>query len=328
MEIALIVVLVVFVIMIIRMVRTVPQDQRWVVERLGRFHDVWDPGIHLAWPFIDHVSKRVPTPEQIFDVPPSPGITKDNVQVMADSFLFFRILDPKMFAYGVSDVRSSLANLAVSSLRNIIGTMDLEECLSSRDKINSQMTLVMDKATDPWGIKVIRVEIKTFTPPRDIQESMERQMKAEREKRETVIRAEADKQAAITNAEKEQRVAILNAEAARDAAALKAEANKIAIVQSALAEKEAMLTRAEAAKQAEIKKAEAQAEAIRIVESAKAEGLRAINASAPTEAALRLKAYDAFAQAANGQATKIIVPSDMQGIVGMASAVKDVLGHK
>ena len=321
-------VLVICIILIVVMVKTVPADQRWVVERLGKFREVWEPGMHFAIPFVDRIARKVPTPEQIFDVPPSPGITKDNVQVMADSFLFFRIMDPRLFAYGVSDVRSSLANLSVSSLRNIIGTMDLEACLSSRDVINQQMTQVMDKATDPWGIKVIRVEIKTFTPPRDIQESMERQMKAEREKRETVIRAEADKQAAITSAEKEKAVAILNAQAAKESAALKAEANRIAIVQSAEAEKEAMLLRAEAAKEAEIKKAEAQAESIRIVESARAEGLRAINAAAPTEAALRLKAYDAFAQAANGQATKIIVPSDMQGIVGMASAVKDVLSHK
>ena len=326
--IVLIVLAIVVLISLVKAYNTVPADQKWVIERLGKFHEVWLPGMHFAIPFVDRVARKVPTPEQIFDVPPSPGITKDNVQVMADSFLFFRIQNPQMFAYGVSDIRSSLANLSVSSLRNIIGTLTLEECLSSRDKINQQMTVVMDEATDPWGIKVLRVEIKTFTPPRDIQESMERQMKADRERRETVIRADADKQAAITNAQKEKEVAILNAEAAKASAALKAEANRIAIVQSAQAEKEAMLLRAEAAKEAEIKKAEAQAEAIRIVEGAKAEGLRAINAAAPTEAALRLKAYDAFAQAANGQATKIIVPSDMQGIVGMASAVKDVLAHK
>ena len=321
----LITLIVVFIIIIIRAVRTVPQDQVWVIERLGQYSGNWDAGLHIAVPFLDRVARKVPKPEQIFDVPPSPAITKDNVQITSDSFLFFNIFNAQAFTYGVSDIRSSLSNLTTSSLRNIIGTLTLEECLSSREKISQQMTMILDEATDKWGIKVNRVEIKTFTAPRDIQESMERQKKAESEKREKVIKAQADKEASIMNAEKEKEVAILNAQAAKESAALKAEANRIAVVQAAEAEKEAMLLRAEAAKEAEIKKAEAQAESIRIVENAKAEGIRAINGSAPTEAALRLKAYDAFAQAANGQATKIIIPSDMQGIVGMASAVKDVL---
>lgn len=321
----LVILVVIAIIILIKAIVIVPADRRYVIENLGQYECIWEPGMHFCTPFFRKVVAKVPKPEQIFDVPPSPGITKDNVQIMADSFLFYNIFDPKLFKYGVSDMRGSLNNLTISTLRNIIGSLTLEECLTSRDKINSQMTLILDQATDPWGIKVKRVEIKTFTPPRDIQESMERQMKADRERREHLIRAEADKQASIMAAEKEKAVAIMNAQAAKESAALKAEANRIAIVQSAEAEKEAMLLRAEAAKQAEIKKAEAQAEAIRIVETAKAEGIRAVNAAAPTEAALRLKAYDAFSQAANGQATKIIIPSEMQSLVGMASAIKGVL---
>ena len=215
--------------------------------------------------------------------------------------------------------------MAISTLRSVIGKLDLEQCLQSRAEISTQMTRELDEATDKWGIKVTRVEIKTFQPPRNIQDAMERQMKAERERREQLTMAQAAKEAAILDAQKNKEVQILNAEAARSAAELNAEANRIAIVQKAEAEKEAMLLRAEAEKQVALRKAEAQAEAIRLTEIAKAEGIKAINAATPTDATLRVKAYDAFRDASHGEATKIIIPSDLQGIVGMASAVKSVL---
>ena len=313
------------VIILIKTVRIVPQAQVWVVEYLGSYDTTWDAGLHFKTPFFRSIRKKVPLCELSYDVPPQRVITKDNVQIEADSFMFFNVFNPQAFTYNVQDPSSAMNALCVSTLRDIIGKMDLQECLSSRDAINKQMTLALDEATDKWGIKVTRVEIKNFTPPRNIMESMERQMKADREKREQLIRAQGDKDSAILEAQKNKEVQRLNAEAARDAAELNAEAARIAMVKKAEAEKEAAILRADAAKEVKLKEAEATAEAIRIVESAKADGIRAVNASAPSEAVLRLKAYDAFSQAANGQATKIIVPSDLQGIVGMASAIKDCL---
>lgn len=302
----------------------VPQSHLYVVEKMGRFEQVWEAGMHFRAPF-ESVRNKVPKFEMNFDAPPQPVITKDNVTITADSFMFFTIFDANLYTYGVGDVRSSLNALCISTLRDIIGKMDLEQCLSSRDAISKQMTSALDQATDKWGIKVTRVEIKTFTPPRNIMEAMERQMKADREKREQIIRAEADKEAAILSAQKEKEVRMLSAQAARDAADLQAEATRIATVKKAEAEKEAAILRADAAKEVRIREAEAQAESIRIVQQATAEGIRAINASAPSEATLRLKAYEAFATAANGQSTKIIIPSDMQGLVGMATALKDTV---
>ncbi|MGN1072890.1 MAG: SPFH domain-containing protein [Bradymonadia bacterium] len=319
------IIIVFFVIVLIKSFRIVPQAQVWVVERLGSFHGCIGNGPHVMLPFLDRVRNKIALSELTYDVPPQPVFTKDTVSITADSFIFYTVFDPQKATYGVLDLGSAMNALAVSTLRNVIGKMDLELCLRSREEISNQMTKDLDVATDKWGIKVNRVEIKTFQPPRDIQASMERQMKADRERREQIIRAEAEKSAAILDAEKEKQVAILNAQAARESAELTAEANRIAIVQKAEAEKEATLLRAEAAKQTRIRQAEAEAEAIRIVELAKAEGLRAINAAAPSDAAMRLKAYDAFAKAADGQATKIIVPSDMQGIVGLASSIKAAL---
>ena len=300
----------------------VPQSHLFVIERMGRFETVWDAGMHFRAPF-ETVRNKVPKFEMNFDAPPQPVITKDNVSITADSFMFFTIFNANLYTYGVGDVRASLNALCVSTLRDIIGKMDLEQCLSSRDAISKQMTQSLDQATDKWGIKVTRVEIKTFTPPRNIMESMEKQMKAERDKREQLILAEAAKQTAILDAEKNKKVACLNAEAARDAAELNAEATRIALVKKAEAEKEAALLRAEAAKAVKLKNAEAEAEAIQIVDHARAEGIKAVNASNPSDQVLRLKAFEAFAQAANGQATKIIVPSDMQGVIGLASALKE-----
>ena len=328
MDFTIVLVVIVAIVVLIALAKTihvVPQGEVYVIERLGQFDCVWAPGFHIKTPFIQSIKKKVPTCEITYDVPASQGITKDNVTILADSFMFFTIQDARMYTYGVSNVSSALNALTQSTLRSIIGGLDLDECLSSREHISQQMTRSLDEATDKWGIKVTRVEIKTFTPPRDIQEAMERQMKADRERREQLIRAEADKKASILAAEKDKAVAILNAEAAKEAAELNAEAARIATIKKAEVDKEAALLRAEAAKAVKIKDAEAQAESIRIIQNATAEGLRALNAVNPSEAVLRLKAYDAFAQAANGQATKIIVPSDLQGLVGAASAIKGVL---
>ena len=319
------IVLFIIVIIIIKMVCIVPQATQWVVERLGKFDTVWSAGMHIRTPFIQSVRRKVSLQELSYDVPPQNVITKDNVTISADAYMLFSIFDVEKYTYKIHDPASAMNALCVSALRDIIGKLDLEQCLTSRDSINKTMTQTLDEATDKWGIKVTRVEIKTFTPPRNIMEAMERQMKAEREKREQISRAEADKASAILDAEKNKSVQILNAEAARDAAELNAEAARIAMVKKAEAEKEAALLRAEAAKAVKLKDAEAQAEAINLVEKAKADAIRQINAAAPADATLRLKAYEAFENAANGQATKIIVPSDIQGLVGVASAVKAAL---
>ena len=313
------------IITIAKMICIVPQATQWVIERLGRFDTVWSAGMHIRTPFLQSVRKKVSLQELSYDVPPQNVITKDNVTISADAYMLFSVFDVEKFTYKIMDPASAMNALCVSALRDIIGKMDLEECLTSRAVINKQMTQTLDEATDKWGIKVTRVEIKTFTPPRNIMDAMERQMKADREKREQIIRAEADKAAAILDAEKNKSVQVLNAEAARDAAELNAQANRIAVVKKAEAEKEAALLRAEAAKAVKIKEAEAQAEFIRLLDQAKADGIRAINESSPSDAAIRIKAYEAFESASNGQATKIIIPSDLQGIVGMASAVKSCL---
>lgn len=316
----------IFALIIIKGITIVPEAYQYVVERLGSFESCLSPGLHFCMPFLKSVRKKVPMCEMTYDVPPQQVITKDNVQIRADSFVFFNVFDAQKFTYGVQNPAQALSTLSQSTLRDFIGKMTLDECLSSRDTISKQMTRELDIATDKWGIKVTRVEIKTFEPPRNIMESMEKQMKAERDKREQLILAEAAKQTAILDAEKNKKVACLNAEAARDAAELNAEATRISLVKKAEAEKEAALLRAEAAKAVKLKNAEAEAEAIRIVDQARADGIKAVNASNPTEQVLRLKAFDAFAEAANGQATKIIVPSDMQGVIGLASALKESIG--
>lgn len=317
--------LIIIVVLLLKTIRIVPQAEVWVVERLGVFSKKIEGGVHFMIPILERVRAKYVTSEMSYDVPPMNVITKDTVSICADSFVFFKIFDPELATYGCANLKEGLSTLAIATLRNVIGKLDLEECLRSREKISEQMTRDLDIATDKWGIKVTRVEIKTFQPPRNIQDAMERQMKADRERREQVILAEAAKQAAILDAEKEKEVQILKAQAARDAAELNAEANRIALVQKAEAEKEAMLLRASAEKEAAVLKAQATAESIRLTEIAKAEGLKALNAAAPTEATLRVKAYDAFREAAHGEATKIIVPSDLQGLVGVASAVKSAL---
>lgn len=323
-----IIALVVIAFLLLKTVRIVPQEERWVIERLGSFHRILGSGMKLCIPVLDRVKVKTKTSELLLDVPPQDVFTKDTVSMKADSVVYYNIMNPRDYAYGAADVVNSMRNLTFATLRNIIGTMDLEACLRSRDEISKRMLSDLDKATDKWGIKVTRVEIVTFQPPRNITEAMERQMKADRESREMIIRAEGEKKATILNAEKDKEVTILKAQAARDAAAVNAEAARIAIVQKAEAEKEALLLKAEAEKEAEIKKAEAEAEAIRIKQQATADGLKAINAANPSDGALRLKAYEAFMTASNGQATKIIVPADMQGIVGMASSIKDVLSSR
>lgn len=318
-----IVVFIAIVLFFIKGLVIVPEAYQYVIERLGSYDTSLKPGLHFCLPFFKSIRKKVPMCEMTYDVPPQQVITKDNVQIRADSFVFFNVFDAQKFTYGVQNPSQALSTLSQSTLRNFIGQMTLDECLSSRDIISKQMTKELDLATDKWGIKVTRVEIKTFEPPRNIMESMEKQMKAERDKREQLILAEAAKQTAILDAEKNKKVACLNAEAARDAAELNAEATRIALVKKAEAEKEAALLRAEAAKAVKLKNAEAEAEAIQIVDHARAEGIKAVNASNPSDQVLRLKAFEAFAQAANGQATKIIVPSDMQGVIGLASALKE-----
>ncbi len=320
-----VVLLVVVMIILAKSICIVPQSQVYIIERLGQFAGELHSGMHFLVPFLNRIRSKMSLAELAYDVPPMDVITKDTVSIRADSFVFYTIFDAKLATYGCRNLREGLSTLAISTLRSVIGKLDLEQCLQSRAEISTQMTRELDEATDKWGIKVTRVEIKTFQPPRNIQDAMERQMKAERERREQLTMAQAAKEAAILDAQKNKEVQILNAEAARSAAELNAEANRIAIVQKAEAEKEAMLLRAEAEKQVALRKAEAQAEAIRLTEIAKAEGIKAINAATPTDATLRVKAYDAFRDASHGEATKIIIPSDLQGIVGMASAVKSVL---
>ena len=272
-------------------IRIVPQAQALVVERLGAYQGTYSVGIHFLIPFFDRVAKKVNLKEQVEDFPPQPVITKDNVTMQIDTVLYFQITDPKLYAYGVERPMSAIENLSVTTMRNIIGDMDLEQTLTSRDTINSQMRALLDEATDPWGIKVNRVEVKNIQPPPDIQSAMEKQMKAEREKREAVLRAEGQRQSQILVAE---------------------------------GEKESMILRADAAKQAAIKKAEGEAEAILKVQQATAEAIKLLNEADPREAVLRIKALEAFQAAADGKATKIIIPSEIQGLAGLCASAKAV----
>ncbi len=279
-------------IIIVRNVRIVPQAQAFVIERLGAYSTTWHTGLHFKIPFIETVSKKVSLKEQVLDFPPQPVITKDNVTMQIDTVLYFEITDPKLYTYGVENPLSAIENLTATTLRNIIGDLELDQTLTSRDVINNEMRSIIDEATDPWGIKVNRIELKNIIPPREIQDSMEKQMKAERERRELILRAEGEKKSAVLVAE---------------------------------GEKESAILRADAAKQAKILQAEGEAAAILKVQTATAEGIRQINEAMPSEAVLRLKALEAFAAAANGQATKIIIPSEIQGIAGLAESVKDII---
>ena len=283
-------------------IRIVPQAQALVVERLGAYLETWSVGVHFKVPFIDRVAKRVILKEQVVDFAPQPVITKDNVTMKIDTVVFFQITDPKLFAYGVENPIMAIENLTATTLRNIIGDLELDQTLTSRETINTKMRAALDVATDPWGIKVNRVELKNIIPPAAIQDAMEKQMKAERERRESILRAEGEKKSTILVAEGKKESAILEAEA----------------------EKEAALLRAEAQKEKMIREAEGEAEAILKVQKAEADGLRFIKEAGADNAVLQLKSLEAFAKAADGKATKIIIPSEIQGIAGLVKGLTEV----
>ena len=304
MEYVIIILVLLLLVLFASCIKIVPQAQAFVLERLGGYQATWDVGIHMKLPIIDKVAKRVVLKEQVVDFAPQPVITKDNVTMRIDTVVFFQITDPKLFAYGVENPIMAIENLTATTLRNIIGDLELDETLTSREVINTKMRSALDVATDPWGIKVNRVELKNIIPPAAIQDAMEKQMKAERERREAILIAEGEKKSTILVAEGKKESAILEAEA----------------------EKAAAILRAEAKKEAMIREAEGQAEAIRAVQMANADGLKFLNEANPNAAVLQLKSLEAFTKAADGQATKIIIPSEIQGIAGLAKAVTEVAG--
>ena len=286
-------------IVIISNIYVVQQSRAYVVERLGGFHAVHGVGLHVKFPFIDRIARRVSLKEQVLDYPPQPVITKDNVTMQIDTVVYFQITDPKLYAYGVEQPMAAMETLTATTLRNIIGDLELDQTLTSRDVVNTKMRAILDEATDPWGIKVNRVELKNILPPQDIQNSMEKQMKAERDRRQAILQAEGQKKSAILIAEGEKESAILRASAEKEAAILKAEAER----------------------QAAILKAEGEAEAIRSVQQALADSLAMLNEKAPNDSVLKLKAIEAMQRVADGKATKIIIPSEMQGLVGLANGI-------
>jgi len=293
------IVVVLLLIIVIRNIVVVQQSRAYVIERLGAFQAVWGVGLHVKIPFIDRVAKKVSLKEQVLDYPPQPVITKDNVTMQIDTVVYFQITDPKLYAYGVEHPMMAMENLTATTLRNIIGDLELDQTLTSRDVINTKMRAILDDATDPWGIKVNRVELKNILPPQDIQSSMEKQMKAERDRRQAILQAEGQKKSAILIAEGERESAILRADAEKQAAILKAEAEK----------------------EAAILKADGEAQAIRTVQQALADSLGMLNEKAPTEQVIKLKSIQAMEKVADGKATKIIIPSEMQGLVGMAKGL-------
>ncbi len=298
--------LIIILVILASCIKIVPQAQAYVIERLGAYQGTWHVGVKFLVPFIDRVARKVTLKEQVVDFAPQPVITKDNVTMRIDTVIFFQITDPKLFAYGVENPLMAIENLTATTLRNVIGEMELDQTLTSREVINTKMRAALDVATDPWGIKVNRVELKNIIPPAEIQNAMEKQMKAERERREAVTRAEGEKKASILQAEGEKQAAILQAEA----------------------EKEAAILRAEAEKGKRILEAEGQAEAILKVQNAKAEGLRMLKEAGADEAVLRLKSLEAFEKAADGKATKIIIPSEIQGMAGLASSLQEIVTTK
>ena len=295
----LILIAIIVLLIIVRNIRIVQQSKVMIIERLGKFQTTWGTGIHFKIPFFERVAKTISLKEQVADFPPQPVITKDNVTMQIDTVIYFQITDPKLYTYGIEHPMVAIENLSATTLRNIIGDLELDQCLTSRDIINAKMRNILDEATDPWGIKVNRVELKNILPPKEIQSAMEKQMKAERERREAILRAEGEKRAAILEAE---------------------------------GEKESAILRADAKKQQQILEAEGQAEAILKVQTATAEGIRLINEAAPGDGVLKIKALEAFAAAANGRATKIIIPSEIQGVAGLAEgivqSVKDIPAEK
>lgn len=294
---------IVVVLILISCIKIVPQAHAAVIERLGTYHDTWKTGIHFKIPFLDRIAKKISLMEQVADFPPQPVITKDNVRMQIDTVVFFQITDCKLYAYGVQNPMAAIENLTATTLRNIIGELELDATLTSRDIINTKMRSILDEATDPWGIKVNRVELKNIVPPKEIQDAMEKQMKAERERRELILKAEGEKNSTILVAEGRKQSLILEAEAAKESAILNAEA-----------EKEAM-----------IRRAEGEAEAILQVQKATAEGIRQINEAAPTDSVIALKSLEAFEKASDGKATKIIIPSNIQGVAGLATSIKELV---
>ena len=299
MPIVLLIIVILALAIIISNISVVQQSRAYVVERLGAFHSVWGVGMHFKVPFIDRVARKVSLKEQVLDYPPQPVITKDNVTMQIDTVVYFQITDPKLYCYGVEQPMMAMETLTATTLRNIIGDLELDQTLTSRDVVNTKMRSILDEATDPWGIKVNRVELKNILPPADIQNSMEKQMKAERDRRQSILQAEGQKKSAILIAEGEKESAILRASADKEAAILKAEAEK----------------------QAAILKADGEAQAIRAVQQALADSLEMLNEKAPSDSVLRLKAIEAMQKVADGQATKIIIPSEMQGLVGLANGI-------
>ena len=300
---ALLIILAVILVILILNIKIVPQAHAYIIERLGKYHTTFGAGPHILVPVFDRVARKVTLKEQVADFAPQPVITKDNVTMMIDSVVYFMIRDPKAYTYGVENAIMAMENLTATTLRNIIGDMTLDDTLTSRETINSRMLTAIDEATDPWGIKVNRVELKNITPPKAIQEAMEKQMKAEREKRAVILTAEGEKQSMI-----------LTAEGNKESAVLEAEAKKMATILAAEAEREK-----------EIKEAEGKAEAIRSIQQANADGIRMIREAGADESVLKIKSLEAFRDAANGQATKIIIPSEIQGLAGLAAGVKESL---
>ena len=286
------VVVLVIIVILVRCIRVVQQAKAYVIERLGAYKTTWNVGLHFKLPFIERVAKVVSLKEQVADFPPQPVITEDNVTMQIDTVVYFQITDPKLYTYGIERPIVAIENLSATTLRNIIGDLELDQCLTSRDVINTKMRAILDEATDPWGIKVNRVELKNILPPREIQNAMEKQMKAERERREAILRAEGEKKSAILTAE---------------------------------GEKESAILRADAKKQAQILEAQGEAEAILTVQRATAEGIKLINEATPTDPVIKLNALEAFAAAANGRATKIIIPSEIQGLAGLAEGIVEAV---
>ena len=286
---------------LIASIKIVPQANAYVIERLGSYTKTWNTGMHWKIPFIERIAKKITLMEQVVDFPPQPVITKDNVRMQIDTVVFYQITDCKLYTYGVTNPLMAIENLTATTLRNIIGELDLDQTLTSRDIINTKMRAILDEATDPWGIKVNRVELKNIIPPKEIQDAMEKQMKAERERRELILKAEGEKNSTILVAEGQKQQVILAAEA----------------------EKESAILRAQAAKEAKIKEAEGEAEAILKIQQATAEGIRMINESNPSDAVLTMKSLESFEKAADGKATKIIIPSNIQGIAGLANALTE-----
>jgi len=306
MEYILPIIAVLIIVILVSNIKVVPQARAFVIERLGAYSTTWKTGIHFKIPLIEKVAKRINLMEQVVDFPPQPVITKDNVRMQIDTVVFYQITDCKLFSYGVSNPLSAIENLTATTLRNIIGDLELDSTLTSRDIINTKMRAILDEATDAWGIKVNRVELKNIIPPREIQDAMEKQMKAERERRESILKAEGERNSAILVAEGRKQSMILEAEA----------------------EKQSAILKAEAAKEAKIREAEGEAAAILDIQKATAEGIKLINEANPGEAVIAIKSLEAFVAASNGNATKIIVPSEIQGLAGLATSVKELMGSE